>query len=87
MSLFNPYRSHTEIDFPLLDVNITLPPSIKCKDSAVRMLWLNYDHVSDYCPSFHIPTHNQIKDDGITFSFAIFFLHINKIIVFIYRYW
>ncbi|KAJ6632758.1 Dynein axonemal intermediate chain 7 like [Pseudolycoriella hygida] len=48
-------KSHTEIEFPLLELEITLPPSIKCKDSAIRVLWLSYDHFSDYCPSYEIP--------------------------------
>lgn len=53
MIYFN--RSHTEIEFPLLDLEITLPPSVKCKDSAIRVLWLSYDHFSDYSPSYEIP--------------------------------
>lgn len=48
-------RSHTEIEFPLLELEMTLPPSVKCKDSAIRALWLSYDHFSDYSPSFEIP--------------------------------
>lgn len=36
-------------------MEITLPPSVKCKDSAIRVLWLSYDHFSDYSPSYVIP--------------------------------
>lgn len=49
------YRTHTQIEFPLLELEITLPPSVKCKDSAIRVLWLSYDHFSDYSPSNNIP--------------------------------
>lgn len=47
--------SHTEVDFPLLNMDVTLPPPVKCLNTAIRVLWLAYDHFSDYCPSFVMP--------------------------------
>ncbi|KAL5277000.1 CASC1 family protein [Megaselia abdita] len=44
---------HTVIEMPLLNLEVSLPPSINLGDSALRGLWLNYDHFSDYCASFH----------------------------------
>lgn len=41
----------TNIDFQVLKMNLVLPPAIKCFSSAIRGLWLNYDHMSDYCYS------------------------------------
>lgn len=41
----------TNIDFPTLHMNLLLPSAIKCFNSAIRGLWLNYDHMSDYCHS------------------------------------
>lgn len=39
------------------------PPSIKCKDSAFRGVWLSYDNFSDYCPSFYIPYRKKAARD------------------------
>lgn len=41
----------TNIDFPTLQMNLMLPSSVRCFNSAIRGLWLNYDHMSDYCHS------------------------------------
>ncbi|CRK91757.1 CLUMA_CG005391, isoform A [Clunio marinus] len=41
----------TSIDFPILHMNLLLPSVIKCISSAIRGLWLNFDHLSDYCQS------------------------------------
>lgn len=49
----------TNIDFETLKLNMVLPSSIKCANAAIRGMWLNYDHLSDYCFSI-IPTY----DDG-----------------------
>lgn len=45
---------HNEIDFPLIEMQISLPPTVSLYSSALRGLWLNYDHFSDYCPSFKL---------------------------------
>ncbi|XP_075155602.1 uncharacterized protein LOC142228963 [Haematobia irritans] len=45
---------HNEIDFPLMTMQLSLPPSVSLYSSALRGLWLNYDHLSDYCPSFNL---------------------------------
>uniref|UniRef100_A0A1B0BCG7 IC97/Casc1 N-terminal domain-containing protein n=1 Tax=Glossina palpalis gambiensis TaxID=67801 RepID=A0A1B0BCG7_9MUSC len=45
-------NQHNEIDFPIMEMQLSLPPSVSLYDSALRGLWLNYDHLSDYCPSF-----------------------------------
>lgn len=58
------YRKFTSIDFPALKLNLMLPPSIKLKTSAVRGMWLNYDHFSDYCPTFDLPV-KIIKNLGL----------------------
>lgn len=49
----------TNIDFETLKLNMVLPSTIKCANAAIRGMWLNYDHLSDYCFSI-IPTY----DDG-----------------------
>ncbi|XP_067635706.1 uncharacterized protein [Eurosta solidaginis] len=41
------------IDFPALALQISLPISVELPNSAIRGLWLNYDHFSDYCASFN----------------------------------
>ncbi|ALC49871.1 CG15373 [Drosophila busckii] len=46
--------AHNEIDFPIIEMNISLPPTVQLQSSALRGLWLNYDHFSDYCSSFQI---------------------------------
>ncbi|XP_055842573.1 dynein axonemal intermediate chain 7 [Episyrphus balteatus] len=50
---------HTEIEFPVIDMQITLPPSVKVTNCAFRGLWLNYDHFSDYCPTFRLFRHKK----------------------------
>ena len=45
----------TDMDFKLLDLHVTLPAVIKLHKSAIRALWLSYDHVSDYCPTYDMP--------------------------------
>uniref|UniRef100_A0A1I8PE80 IC97/Casc1 N-terminal domain-containing protein n=1 Tax=Stomoxys calcitrans TaxID=35570 RepID=A0A1I8PE80_STOCA len=45
---------HNEIDFPLMTMQLSLPPSVSLYTAALRGLWLNYDHLSDYCPSYNI---------------------------------
>nr|NP_001097013.2 uncharacterized protein Dmel_CG15373, isoform E [Drosophila melanogaster]ABW09443.2 uncharacterized protein Dmel_CG15373, isoform E [Drosophila melanogaster] len=44
--------SHNEIDFPTIEMQISLPPTVHLQSSALRGLWLNYDHFSDYCSSY-----------------------------------
>ncbi|EDX18264.1 GD17382 [Drosophila simulans] len=44
--------SHNEIDFPTIEMQISLPPTVYLQSSALRGLWLNYDHFSDYCSSY-----------------------------------
>lgn len=39
----------TNIDFETLKLSMVLPSSIKCSNAAIRGMWLNYDHMSDYC--------------------------------------
>lgn len=56
-------RSYISIDFPSIRLNLSLPPSVKCKSGAIRGLWLNYDHFSDFCPSFKMPGDTTIKRD------------------------
>lgn len=41
----------TYIEFSNIQMNMTLPSSVRCIGSAIRGLWLNYDHLSDYCYS------------------------------------
>jgi hypothetical protein len=41
----------TNIEFQKLQMSLILPSSVKCYNSAIRGLWLNYDHMSDYCHS------------------------------------
>lgn len=43
------------MEFDLLKINVNLPPAIKLCKSALRAIWLNFDHFSDYCPSFTMP--------------------------------
>lgn len=45
---------HNEIDFPTIEMLISLPPTVQLQSSALRGLWLNYDHFSDYCSSFQL---------------------------------
>lgn len=56
-------RSYISIDFPSIRLNLSLPPSVKCKNGAIRGMWLNYDHFSDFCPSFRMPGDTEIKRD------------------------
>ncbi|KAH8235955.1 hypothetical protein KR032_011364, partial [Drosophila birchii] len=44
--------AHNEIDFPTIEMQISLPPTVHLQSSALRGLWLNYDHFSDYCSSY-----------------------------------
>lgn len=37
-------------------MNLCLPPAVKCKKGAIRGLWLSFDHFSDCCPSYEIPS-------------------------------
>lgn len=46
--------AHNEIDFPTIEMLISLPPTVQLQSSALRGLWLNYDHFSDYCSSFQL---------------------------------
>lgn len=46
--------AHNEIDFPTIEMLISLPPTVQLQSSAMRGLWLNYDHFSDYCSSFQL---------------------------------
>ncbi|XP_050328523.1 dynein axonemal intermediate chain 7 [Bactrocera neohumeralis] len=41
-----------DIEFPALTLQIALPISVELQSSAMRGLWLDYDHFSDYCDSF-----------------------------------
>ncbi|XP_055598788.1 uncharacterized protein LOC129748273 [Uranotaenia lowii] len=54
---------HTEIDMPLLGIHLILPAAVKCHQSAVRGLWLSYDHFSDYCPSYDIAYRQDPRAD------------------------
>lgn len=36
---------------------------MKCKNGAIRGMWLNFDHFSDFCPSFRMPGDREIKLD------------------------
>ncbi|XP_017480615.1 PREDICTED: protein CASC1, partial [Rhagoletis zephyria] len=42
-----------DIEFPALKLQIALPLSVELQSSAMRGLWLDYDHYSDYCDSFN----------------------------------
>lgn len=44
-----------EMEFSLLKLHVNLPPTIKLCKSALRAIWLNFDHFSDYCPSYQMP--------------------------------
>ncbi|EDV38571.2 uncharacterized protein Dana_GF19365, isoform C [Drosophila ananassae] len=46
--------AHNEIDFPTIEMQISLPPTVHLQSSALRGLWLNYDHFSDYCASYNL---------------------------------
>ncbi|XP_030378327.1 axonemal 84 kDa protein [Scaptodrosophila lebanonensis] len=46
--------AHNEIDFPTIEMLISLPPTVQLQSSALRGLWLNYDHFSDYCSSYQL---------------------------------
>ncbi|EDW29664.1 GL14938 [Drosophila persimilis] len=46
--------THNEIDFPTIEMQISLPPTVRLQSSALRGLWLNYDHFSDYCSSYRL---------------------------------
>ncbi|SPP78549.1 blast:Axonemal 84 kDa protein [Drosophila guanche] len=46
--------AHNEIDFPTIEMQISLPPTVRLQSSALRGLWLNYDHFSDYCSSYRL---------------------------------
>lgn len=54
---------HTDIEFNLISTCLTLPCTVKCANAAIRGIWFNYDHYSDYCPSFYIPYITCYKDD------------------------
>lgn len=41
----------SNIEFPQIKMSLVLPSAIKLTNSAIRGLWLNYDHMSDYCHS------------------------------------
>lgn len=41
----------TNIEFLNIQMSLALPATVKCSSSAVRGLWVNYDHLSDYCHS------------------------------------
>ncbi|XP_031634411.1 protein CASC1-like, partial [Contarinia nasturtii] len=56
-------KNYISIDFPSIRLNLSLPPSVKCKNGAIRGMWLNYDHFSDFCPSFYMPGDRPIKMD------------------------
>ncbi|XP_037931726.1 uncharacterized protein LOC119666515, partial [Teleopsis dalmanni] len=45
---------HIEINFPMIEMEITLPPVVQLQLSALRGIWLNFDHLSDYCTSFNL---------------------------------
>lgn len=46
---------HIEVDFSVLGVELVLPPSIKCQNSAIRGMWMDFDHFSDYCHTKNNP--------------------------------
>ncbi|XP_053696746.1 dynein axonemal intermediate chain 7 [Sabethes cyaneus] len=54
---------HTDIDFPLLGFHLVLPAAVKCHHSAIRGLWLSYDHFSDYCPTYDMPYRQDHRAD------------------------
>lgn len=41
----------TSIEFTNIQMNLVLPTTVKCTNAAIRGLWVNYDHLSDYCYS------------------------------------
>lgn len=41
----------TNIELGSLKMSLVLPSSIKCSNAAIRGMWLNFDHMSDYCYS------------------------------------
>lgn len=46
---------HIEINFEDIGVDVVLPPIIKCHYSAIRALWVDFDHYSDYCHTINLP--------------------------------
>lgn len=44
-----------EMEFSLLKLHVNLPPTIKLCKAALRAIWLNFDHFSDYCRSHQMP--------------------------------
>ncbi|XP_058826018.1 dynein axonemal intermediate chain 7 [Topomyia yanbarensis] len=54
---------HTDIDFPLLGFHLVLPAAVKCHHSAIRGLWISYDHFSDYCPTYGMPYRQDHRAD------------------------
>lgn len=36
---------------------------MKCKNGAIRGMWLSFDHCSDYCPTYNIPFKTIYKLD------------------------
>jgi cancer susceptibility candidate protein 1 len=39
----------TNIDFQMIKMTLLMPAAIKCTAAAIRGLWVNFDHMSDYC--------------------------------------
>lgn len=46
---------HIEIEFAYLGVEMILPALIKCHYSAIRAMWVDFDHFSDYCHTIDLP--------------------------------
>lgn len=53
--VFIGFRNYINIDFASLRLNLCLPPTVKCKNGAIRGMWLKFDHFSDFCPSYEMP--------------------------------
>lgn len=65
-------RRYIQIDFTKLRLNLCLPPSVTCKNGAIRAIWLDYDHLSDLSPSFKFHRRRKLQiGECIKHSFVI----------------
>ena len=58
-NLLSLLRRYTTIEFSLIHINLMLPPTLQCKNAAIRGMWQKYDHFSDFCPSFVLKSKQQ----------------------------
>lgn len=49
----------------MIQMSLSLPSAVKCVNSAIRGLWVNYDHLSDYCFST-ILKYDEIEKKKLT---------------------